>query len=65
MKCDHYWNYEHSIWQAGEDDQSHVAVGRYCTKCGKIQTAVAKHWHPLPKSYVGMRENLEKAIKSK
>ena len=64
VSCDHYWSYEHAIWQARQDDQSRVAVGRYCSKCGKMQTAVAKDWRPLPKSYVDMRETLKKAISS-
>lgn len=64
VSCDHYWCYEHAIWQARQDDQSRVAVGRYCSKCGKMQTAVAKDWRPLPKSYVDMRETLQKAISS-
>lgn len=64
VSCDHYWSYEHAIWQARDNDQSAVAVGRYCHKCGKMQTATASKWRPLPKSYVDMREALEKAISS-
>lgn len=63
--CDHYWFYKHAIWQSRKDDQSCVAVGRYCTSCGTMQTAVASNWHPLPKSYVDMRETLQAAIKDK
>lgn len=59
--CDHNWRYEHAIWQAIEDDNSKVAVGRYCANCGLMQAAVAKDWKPLPKSYVDMRETLEKS----
>lgn len=63
VSCDHYWCYEHAIWEARKDDNSQVAVGRYCAKCGKMQTAVAKDWHALPKYYVDMRKTLQEAIK--
>jgi len=62
-KCDHWWSYERRIWQAGKDDNSRVAVGRYCSKCGKMETAVASQWGPLPKSYVDMRKKLQEAIR--
>jgi len=55
-KCNHYWSYKHAIWQARDDNRDEIAVGRYCSKCGKMETAVASRWHPLPKSYVNMRE---------
>ena len=63
--CNHYWNYPHAIWQAEENDLSQVAVGRYCTLCGVIQTAVAKDWGPLPESYVDMREVLTKFVEGR
>lgn len=61
-RCDHYWCYLHGVWQAGKDDDSRVAAGRYCSKCGKMERAVAKDWKPLPKSYVDMREAMQEAI---
>lgn len=61
-KHTHYWSYEHTLWRPGENDQFSVAVGRYCSDCGKMQTALAKNWRPLPKSYVDMRETLKKAM---
>jgi hypothetical protein len=63
VRCDHYWNYKHSLWQAREGYEE-VAAGRYCSKCGKMETAVARNWHQLPKSYVYMRETLEASIKA-
>lgn len=63
--CDHDWCYEHSVWQARNNDQSAVAVGRYCPDCGKMETATADKWRPLPKSYVDMRETLLEAINGK
>lgn len=64
-KCDHYWSYLNQIWAAGNySAQDSVAIGRYCFKCGRMQTSVARSWHPLPKSYVDMRETLQKELKS-
>ncbi len=62
VSCDHYWCYEHCIWQAKQDDQNGVAVGRYCANCGKLETATADKWRPLPKSYVDMRQCLTKNL---
>ena len=61
-KCKHYWRYKHTIWDSGRRDS--VAIGRYCSLCGRIQTATIsdKDWHPLPKSYVDMRETLKKEL---
>lgn len=64
-KCRHYWCYEHTIWQASENDESSVAVGRYCSKCGKMQTAVCRDWHPIPSAYVDMRDTLRKSYANK
>ncbi len=61
VSCEHYWFYESLIWQA-RDGRDEVAVGRYCAKCSKMQTAVARNWYAIPKSYVDMRETLEKSI---
>jgi hypothetical protein len=61
--CKHYWNYEQKLWQARVNCQSQIAVGRYCSKCGKMETAVAKDWKPLPKSYVDMRETLQNVVR--
>lgn len=62
-RCDHLWNYEHTLW-AGREGHDEVAVGRYCAHCGKLQTATAHRWHSLPKGYVDMRETMETAIKA-
>lgn len=60
-RCEHYWHYEHAIWAASENLKGGIAVGRYCGKCGKMETATANNWHPLPKSYVCMRATLSKS----
>lgn len=62
VSCDHYWCYEHCIWQAKDNDQNSVAVGRYCANCGKLETATADKWRPLPKSYVDMKACLTKNL---
>jgi len=63
-KCNHYWFYKHTIWGTGRRDV--IAIGKCCSKCGRMQTATIsqKDWHPLPKGYVDMRETLEKELKS-
>jgi hypothetical protein len=63
-KCDHYWSYEHMLWQARDNSDDEIAVGRYCSKCGKLETAIASHWRALPKSYVDMRETLQRSANS-
>lgn len=59
-QCTHFWFYLHSIWSTS--NKNSVAVGRYCGDCGEMQTATAKDWRALPKSYVDMRASLEDAI---
>jgi len=60
-KCDHYWFYEHALWQ-GRTGREEVAVMRYCLSCQTSQTATASNWHPIPASQVNMRETAEKRI---
>jgi hypothetical protein len=54
-KCDHYFLYEHTIWDAG---QNKGAIGRICSKCGKMQMAIADNWKPVGKLYVDMKNIL-------
>ena len=44
--CEHYWNYEHTVY-AGN------TIRRWCSECGLIQHASAKHWAT---SKIGLNE---------
>lgn len=59
--CNHWWCYAKELWQVNEGDET-LAVGRYCSECGEMQTAIAKDWGPLPASFVDMRETLQESI---
>ncbi len=58
-KCNHYWSYANTVWSDGKDG---VAIGRYCSNCGKMETSIARNWHTLPKGYADMREALQEAM---
>jgi len=47
-KHEHYWSFDHTIWEGRTKNE--VAVHRYCA-CGKHQIAYARIWHMPRKVY--------------
>jgi hypothetical protein len=33
-KCDHWWTYEHVIYQSRQNTKNGIAVHRQCSRCG-------------------------------
>ena len=47
---EHYWHYEHTVWEGRTDDE--VSVVQWCT-CGVRQIAYAAKWGPVPRDHDG------------
>ena len=45
--CEHYWNYEHAVYDATSDK---CMTRRWCSICGLMQHSYTGAWH---KSFVG------------
>lgn len=48
---DHYWLYEHSVWEGPQANQDHVGVMRQCNVCGKKQMGFVRKWGNPPRKY--------------
>jgi hypothetical protein len=51
MRCQHRWNYPHTIFEGRRHDKNEIGVVRYCSVCGVKQMAFTNDWGNVPKSY--------------